>query len=111
MKKIDVKGMAAKSGGEYVFGADDTGSHACYMIYGTLAPGEKGRRIRPGEGHEEMIAAITGPLRISGDLSGTLAEGEATHLMGEQTCYLENTTSTEIVYIIAGGHSGGSHSH
>ena len=111
MKKIDLKGMAVKSGGEYVFGAEDTGSHACYMIYGALVPGEKGRRIRPGKGHEEMITAVSGPLNVSGDCSGTLAAGEAMHLVGEQTCYLENTGSAEIIYIIAGGHAEHGHDH
>ena len=111
MKKFDLKGMAAKSGGEYVFGAEDTGSHACYMIYGTLAPGEKGRRIRPGKGHEEMIVAVNEKLMVSGECSGTLAAGEALHLVGGQTCYLENAGNGEGIYIIAGGHTEHGHDH
>ncbi len=43
MKKINLREKAAKNKGEYVFGAEDTGSHACYMIYGILKAGEKGR--------------------------------------------------------------------
>ncbi len=40
MKKTDLRGRAEKGDGEYVFGAADTDSHACYMIYGILKPGE-----------------------------------------------------------------------
>ena len=50
MNQVDIKTMAEKQNNEYVFGSADTGSHACYMIYGTLKPGEKGREIKPGEG-------------------------------------------------------------
>jgi len=41
MKKLDIKAIAEEQNGEYVFGSADTGSHACYMIYGRLMPGEK----------------------------------------------------------------------
>ncbi len=33
MKKTDLREKARNNDGEYVFGAEDTGSHACYMIY------------------------------------------------------------------------------
>ena len=29
--------------GEYILGSRETGSHACYLIYGALKPGEKGQ--------------------------------------------------------------------
>jgi hypothetical protein len=32
MKKINLRAKAAKNKDEYVFGAEDSGSHACYMI-------------------------------------------------------------------------------
>lgn len=111
MKTVDLKELAAKNGGEYVFGAADTGSHACYMIYGSMAPGEKGRLIRPGRGHEEIIIAVNGALVATGDLSGTLETGHAFHLAGEQTCCLENTGNQAVIYIVAGGHSEEAHSH
>jgi hypothetical protein len=111
MKKIDLKGMAAKSGGEYVFGSEDTGSHACYMIYGILKPGEKGRVVKPGKGHEEMVLAARGKLHIAGDFSGTLEEGSAIHLAGEQACILENPGTSEALYVIAGGHAEQGHHH
>ena len=44
MKTYDVFGTTGESG-EYVLGARETGSHACYLIYGVLKPGEKGREL------------------------------------------------------------------
>jgi len=111
MKKFDLKPLAKRNGGEYVFGSEDTGSHACYMIYGTLKPGEKGRVVKPGIGHEEMVLAARGKLHITGEFSGILEEGSAIHLAGEQTCILENPGTSEAVYVIAGGHAEHGHHH
>jgi len=111
MKKINLRAKAAKNKDEYVFGAEDSGSHACYMIYGFLKPGEKERAIRPGKGHEEVLAAVKGCLTVTGRYSGTLEEGHAFHIEGDQTCFLENTGDSEAVYIVAGGHSGRGHGH
>ena len=111
MKKTDLREKAEKSDGEYVFGAADTGSHACYMIYGVLKPGEKERMIRPGKGHEEIIVSVRGQLSVTGHCSGALMEGDAFHLADEQTCFLENRGDSEAVYIVAGGHSGHGHEH
>lgn len=108
---IDLKALAEKNRGEYVFGSADTGSHACYMIYGTLQPGEKGRMVKPGKGHEEMLLAARGSLKVSGHFEGTLDEGSAIHLAGEQTCLLENPGTSAAVYVIAGGHTGHGHHH
>ncbi len=109
MKKIDIRDRAERNNGEYVFGAEDTGSHACYMIYGMLRPGEAGREIKPGKGHEEMLLAARGSFRLTGHCDGILEEGSAIHLSGEQTCYLENAGNAEAVYIISGGHSENGH--
>ena len=103
--------MAEKQNGEYVFGAADTGSHACYMIYGRLNPGEKAREIKPGKGHEEMLLAACGSFSVTGDFEGTIEEGSVIHLSGEQSCHLENRGSTEAVYVIAGGHAEQGHHH
>ena len=111
MKSLNLKISAKHNRGEYVFGAADTGSHACYMIYGTMKPGEKGREIRPGKGHEEMVLAALGSFSVSGDVAGVLEEGSAFHLAGEQTCHLENRGENDAVYIIAGGHSDRGHQH
>lgn len=95
--------------GEYILGADATGSHACYLVYGALAPAEKGRELRPGRGHEEMVLCIRGEMRLSGGCSGVLREGQAVHLTGEESCLVENLLPRETVYVIAGGHSSGHH--
>lgn len=110
MKVFDMKDNAGNSGGrESIVGFQHTGSHACYMIYGVLAPHEKGRRISPGAGHEEIVLALHGVLFITGAHEGTLQEGFAFHISGAQECYLENSSPREAVYIIAGGHSADGH--
>ena len=110
MKIIDLKQKVLKAEKrEYVLGADDTGSHACYMIYGILEPNEKGRQLKPGAGHEEIILAMKGNIKISGYRSGILKEGLAFHIAGDNTCYLENNGDSEAVYIIAGGHAEKGH--
>ncbi len=109
MKINDLKEQAKKNGGEYVFGAEDTGSHACYMIYGVLKPGEKQRMIKPGKGHEEIIVSVQGSLTVTGHYSGAIEEGHAFHIADDQTCFLENRGDSDAVYVIAGGHSGHGH--
>ena len=114
MKIHDVAQRSSSEGGEYVFGAKDTGTHACYMIYGTLAPKEEGRLIKPGSGHEELVMAVRGTLKVSGPALApvreiTLPEGSAFHIAGDVECFLKNTTDEEAVYVCAGGHSEGGH--
>jgi uncharacterized cupin superfamily protein len=105
MKTFDLGAMA--SDGEYVLGLKDTGTHACYMIYGSLKPGEGGRTIRPGKGHEEIVMAVKGEFEVTGSLSGTLREGSAFHIAGEDECFLRNASSETAVYVAAGGHTPG----
>jgi len=110
MKKIDIRSRAlASENGEYILGLEDTGSHACYMIYGILKPGEKGRLIKPGDGHEEIVLAMKGDLMLTGDVSGRLEQGSAFHIVGETSAFLENLGSDEAVYVISGGHSAHDH--
>jgi len=105
MKTFDLKSKAAQSEKrESLLGFRDTGSHACYMIYGTIKPKERGRQIKPGPGHEEIILAATGDLEVTGFCSGTLKEGSAFLIQGDQECLLENRGASDAVYIIAGGH-------
>jgi len=112
MQKYDLRNQALSSeDGEHIFGAEDTGSHACYMIYGILKPGETKRLIRPGKGHEEMVLAMKGDLEISGHVSGHLDEGSAIHIIGDASAYRENTGLAEAAYVIAGGHSTQGHQH
>ncbi|MFP3999648.1 MAG: hypothetical protein ACOCR8_01570 [Desulfosalsimonas sp.] len=109
---INLREKALKSkDGEFVLGAEHTGSHACYMIYGVLQPGEKDRLVKPGKGHEEMVLAAAGGLAVTGAVTGHLGQGEAFHIAEEQTAYLENPADTEAVYVISGGHSQHGHHH
>jgi hypothetical protein len=110
MKIHDVFGKVGESG-EYVLGFQDTGSHACYLIYGILKPGEKGREFRPGKGHEEIVFTITGDLHLSGHYSGMLRQGQAIHLQGEQSCLAENPGTLKAMYVISGGHSASEPGH
>ncbi len=109
MRIFDIRNKAAEEGGEYVLGLKDTGSHACYMIYGVLKSGEKGRLIKPGEGHEELVLAQKGDIAVTGRMRGTLREGTSFHIVGDDECFLENLSSGEAVYIVAGGHSDAGH--
>jgi hypothetical protein len=109
VKTFELRAQALAEGGEYVLGVKDTGSHACYMIYGVLKPGEEGRLIKPGAGHEELVLAQKGGLAVTGKLDFTLGEGTAFHVRGDDECFLSNPSSEEAVYVVAGGHSGGGH--
>jgi hypothetical protein len=95
--------------GEYILGARETGSHACYLIYGILKPGERGRELRPGAGHEEILLALSGDLSLTGQYSGILKQGQALHMRGEETFQAANYGTVPVVYVIAGGHSGEEH--
>ena len=110
MKTFDVSGKVNGSG-EFILGARDTGSHTCYLIYGVIKPGEKGRELKPGSGHEEFVLATIGNLQCSGQFSGTLKQGQAMHLKGEETVLVENRGKENAVYVICGGHSEGGHDH
>ena len=110
MKSFELKNKALNSeNSEYIFGFEDTGSHACYMIYGILKSKEKGRLIKPGKGHEEIVLAMKGDLEVTGYYSGTLKESSVFHIEGEHECFLENPGELEAVYIVAGGHSESGH--
>ena len=112
MNTIDLKNHALTSeSGEFIFGSEHTGSHACYMIYGIIKPGEDKRVITPGKGHEEMVLAVKGNFEMSGQFSGELKEGCAFHIAGEHSVYLKNTDTTDAYYVIAGGHSQDGHHH
>jgi hypothetical protein len=97
--------------GEKLLGADATGSHACYLIYGVLGPGEAGRELRPGRGHEEIVLAVRGDLRLTGSVAVTVKQGQAVHLLGGESCLAANPSAEDVVYVIAGGHSPNGHHH
>jgi hypothetical protein len=108
MKMFEVSGNVAESG-EYILGSRDTGSHACYLVYGVLKPGEQGRELKPGHGHEEIVFALRGDLQITGQPHGILKQGQAIHIKGEETLSVGNPGTTEAVYVIAGGHADDGH--
>jgi uncharacterized cupin superfamily protein len=110
MRIFDLKDKAQISeNGEYILGFNETGSHACYMIYGILKPGEKGRLIKPGKHHEEIVLVVKGDIEVTGQHSGILKEGKAFHIKGEHECFLENKGISDAIYVVAGGHSEGGH--
>jgi len=108
MKIFDVVNNLNDSG-EYILGSQETGSHACYLIYGVVKPGEKGRELQPGHGHEEIILVLTGDLTLSGLFTGTLRQGQALHLQGDEVLLAENTGAKPVVYIVSGGHAEHGH--
>ncbi len=105
MKVYEVAAQDAGSG-EYLLGSQATGSHACYLIYGVLKPGEQGRELRPGAGHEELVLAVDGDIVMTGAFTGVLKQGQAVHLRHEETCTAGNPLNRILRYVIAGGHSG-----
>ena len=108
MNVFDVQAKAGESG-ETILGAKQTGSHACYLIYGTMKPKEKDRKLKAGKGHEELFMAIKGDFVVTGQNGGNIKEGQAFHLKGEETFWLENAMDTTGIYVLAGGHSDSGH--
>lgn len=105
-KVYDLAGRAPREGGETVLGLQDLGTHACYMLYGVLAPGDEPRILRPGPGHEEIILCISGSLRLSGDGGElTLQAGQAVYLKGEETFQATCAGPLEARYAASGGHT------
>lgn len=111
-KVYDLAGRAPREGGETVLGLKDLGTHACYMIYGLMSPGEAPRVLRAGPGHEEIILCLSGGLRLSGaEGELTLQPGQAIHLVGEQTWEATCLGPLEARYAAAGGHTPGDDHH
>jgi hypothetical protein len=108
VKIFDIIKKAGGSG-ECLLGSQETGSHACYLIYGVLQPGEAGRELKPGHGHEEIVLALQGDMTLSGAHVGTLKQGQALHLAGDETVLAGNSGEMPAVYVVSGGHSGHAH--
>ncbi len=106
MKSFDLAKLAAAQGGEYVLAAKDLHTRACYLVYGFLKPGERGRLVRPGDGYEEILCTITAPLLMklpTGEV--VLERGHAVHIKPTDSFYISNPNDDPVVYIIAGGRS------
>ncbi|MCX7988697.1 MAG: hypothetical protein N2647_04575 [Thermodesulfovibrio sp.] len=97
--------------GEFIIGSELTNSHACYMIYGVLRPAEKQRLIKPGKGHEEIVLILKGEVKVTGIWEGIIKEGESFHIVEEESVFFENLSTSDTIYLIAGGHSEKGHSH
>lgn len=113
MKVHNISKLAsAEKAREYVLGSKALGTHACYLIYGTMQPAEEGRQLKPGAGHEEIVLVVSGAATLNGaGGSLTLGAGEAIHLRGEEAMQMDNASVSEaLVYVAAGGHSE-HHSH
>jgi hypothetical protein len=106
MKAFDLQKLAQSGGGEYVLGAKDLHTHACYLIYGLLAPGEGDRLVKPGAGHEEILCAVDGPLLMHTRMGDILLErGHAVHIGEDDSFLISNPGHGEVVYVISGGRS------
>ena len=106
MQQFELAKQVEESG-EIAMGPQQSGMLTTYLIYGALAPGETGRRIRPGRGREEILFLINGKVRIEkGGRKSTemVCEGGSAIPMPEGSDYwLSNLTSARVEYIIAGG--------
>ncbi|MCX8033713.1 MAG: hypothetical protein N3A00_00155 [Thermodesulfovibrio sp.] len=112
MKILELKEKLKEiTSGEFIIGSELTNSHACYMIYGVLRPAEKQRLIKPGKGHEEIVLILQGEVKVTGIWEGILKEGEAFHIVEEESVFFENLSPSDTIYLIAGGHSEKGHSH
>jgi hypothetical protein len=104
VKSFDLAGLATAQGGEYALGARDLHSQACYLIYGTLEPGESGRLVRPGQGYEEILCPLNGPLVIlSSRGEERLEKGHALHVKEDDSFSIANPSDFSVMYVLAGG--------
>ncbi|AEB10483.1 hypothetical protein [Desulfobacca acetoxidans] len=112
VKVYDLLTRAKAEAGETVLGTTDLETEACYLLYGILDPGAKGRVLNPGPGHEEIICIVAGLATLIGpDGPQDLRIGEAFYLKGDVVYTLENHQKAPVVYIAAGGHTPGEHHH
>lgn len=104
MKSISVAQRIDRTG-EVALGPEETGNLTTYLVYGKLAPNEAGRRLRPGQGREEILYVINGRVRM--EMSGlgeeVVDEGNAVPLPEGSDCWVSNITALTVQYVIAGG--------
>jgi len=112
LKIYDLWQRARDEGGETVLGSLDLHTHACYLIFGYLEPGQSGRILNPGPGHEEIICVVSGRAVVTGpDGAQELQPGNAFYLKGDVTYTMSNPGEEEVLYLAGGGHSPGSEHH
>ncbi|MCB9797218.1 MAG: hypothetical protein H6741_31405 [Alphaproteobacteria bacterium] len=110
MKTFPVRDQVPVTG-EYILGVADTQTHACYMIYGKLQPGESQRLLKAGAGHEELVLSLNADLVLTGYFDGVLPAGQAILIQGEQTSFVSNPSDQVAEYVVAGGHTPGRDHH
>jgi len=104
MRSFDLDDLASLFGGEYVLGKKDLHIDSCYMVYGKLKAGEGERLVRPGEGRDEILCAVDGPMLMHtrhGDV--VLDPGHAVHVDERESFFISNPSNQSVVYIMAGG--------
>ncbi len=112
IKVFDLAGRVFREGGETVLGLKDLDTHACYMLYGVLNPGDPPRLLRPGLGHEEIFLVVSGSIKVEGPGGfQTLQPGQAVYLKDEETLSATAAGPGEARYVAAGGHGEGGHHH
>ncbi len=110
MKIINLKETIFRPG-EYIVGAEQTHSHTCYLLYGVLKPEEK-RTLSPGHGHEEIFCCLEGVIQVAGDgQENKVKKGQCFHMKGEDSFDISNPGENVVLYVLAGGHSGETHTH
>ena len=104
MKLFDLELLASTQGGEYVLGAKDLHSHACYLTYGVLKGGEGDRLVKAGPAYEEILCAVGGPL-VMHTARGkvTLPRGHAVHVKEDDSFLISNPSNEPVSYVTAGG--------
>lgn len=105
MRSFDLKQRASTQGGEYVLGMKDLYSQACYLIYGILDVGEGNRLVQPGDGHEEILCAVDGPLVLKkAGREEVLEMAHAIQVKENESFFISNPSDRPVVYVMAGGH-------
>ncbi len=112
LKIFNLWQRARDEGGETVLGSLDLKTHDCYLIFGYLEPGQTGRILNPGQGHEEIICLVSGQAVVTGPNGAQeLQPGNAFYLKGDATYTLSNPGQEQALYLAAGGHTTGAEHH
>jgi redox-sensitive bicupin YhaK (pirin superfamily) len=105
VKTFNLDTLSADEGGEYVLGMKDLHTQACYLVYGRLQAGEGERLIRPGQGHEEILCPVDGPLIVHTNRGAIrLDKSHAVHVKEEDSFFVSNPSDSPVTYVLAGGH-------
>lgn len=90
--------------GEQVLGPQESGALTIYLLYGVMAPGESGRRLRPGPGREEILFVCEGRIRLeSGTSEAVCGRGMAVLIPEDADYWASNLYASTSSYVIAGG--------